>query len=49
MDNLYDIDKIKEAFLRAEGLKLSPVKDILGDGFSYLEIRLARIFIDRES
>jgi len=39
-------EKIRSAFFRTGGLKLSPVKEILGDDFSYLEIRLARLFIE---
>jgi len=36
---------IKSAFERAGGSALSPVKTILGDDYSYDEIRLARIFL----
>jgi hypothetical protein len=42
-------EKIKKAFLKTGDLKLSPVKDMLGDSFSYLEIRLARLFIKKTS
>jgi len=38
-------DKIKLAFAQTGDTKLSPVKNILGDSFSYREIRLARLFI----
>jgi len=38
-------DKIKLAFAQMGDTKLSPVKNILGDSFSYREIRLARLFI----
>ena len=38
-------EKIKKTFEKTGELKLSPVKEILGDEFSYLEIRLARLFI----
>ncbi|MFZ5453613.1 MAG: DNA helicase RecQ [Thermodesulfobacteriota bacterium] len=37
--------KIKDAFQRSGGMNLSPVKEILGEDFSYEEIRLARLFI----
>ncbi len=39
-------EKIKKVFLKTGELKLSPVKEILGEDFSYLEIRLARLFIE---
>lgn len=38
-------NKIKQAFFQTKDLKLSPVKEILGDDFSYKEIRLARLFL----
>lgn len=38
-------DKIKLAFAKTGDLKLGPVKKILGDDYSYREIRLARLFI----
>ena len=38
-------DRIKTAFKNFDDFKLSPVKEILGDDFSYDEIRLARIFL----
>lgn len=41
-------EKIKEAFAKTKDTKLSPVKEILGDDFSYREIQLARIFINNE-
>ena len=37
--------KIRSAFLNAHSYKLSPVKSLLGDDFSYEEIRLARLFL----
>lgn len=40
--------KIKWAFAQVDDLKLAPVRDILGDEFSYEEIRLARLFLDRD-
>lgn len=41
-------EKIKEAFLKTGDLKLLPVKEILGDDFSYREIQLARVFLNSE-
>ncbi|OGH74135.1 MAG: ATP-dependent DNA helicase RecQ [Candidatus Magasanikbacteria bacterium RIFCSPHIGHO2_02_FULL_51_14] len=37
--------RIKDAFANADTAYLSPVKDILGEDFSYDEIRLARLFL----
>jgi len=37
--------QIKTAFIQSKDNKLSPVKTILGDDFSYDEIRLARLFL----
>ena len=37
--------KIKDAFAKSDGLKLSPVREILGSSFSYDELRLARLFL----
>ncbi|OGD67240.1 hypothetical protein A2442_00510 [Candidatus Campbellbacteria bacterium RIFOXYC2_FULL_35_25] len=39
------LKKIKKAFKKSGDTKLTPVKSILGDGFSYEEIRLARLFV----
>ncbi len=41
-------EKIKAAFEQAGASALSPVKAILGDDYSYDEIRLARIFLSKE-
>ncbi|MFH1968281.1 MAG: AAA family ATPase [bacterium] len=38
-------DKIRIAFADTGEFKLSPVKEILGDDFSYEEIKLARLFL----
>lgn len=38
-------DKIRSAFQLSGGMALRPVKDILGDTFSYNQLRLARIFL----
>ncbi len=40
--------RIKAAFEQADGPALSPVRTILGDDYSYDEIRLARIFLSME-
>ncbi len=40
--------KIERAFEQSGERKLSPVKDILGDDFSYHEIRVARLFLARD-
>jgi len=40
--------RIKSAFEQAGGSTLSPVKTILGDDYSYDEIRLVRIFFSKE-
>ncbi|MFC1617840.1 DNA helicase RecQ [Patescibacteria group bacterium] len=37
--------KIKSAFAKSGDTRLSPVRDILGDDFSYDEIKLARLFL----
>jgi len=41
------LEKIKEAFKKSGGLLLSPVRKILGEEYSYDEIRFARIFLNR--
>lgn len=38
-------EKIRLTFQQTGDLKLSPVKEILGEDFSYREIRLARLFL----
>ena len=43
------LKKISAAFEVSGGPLLAPVRKILGDGFSYEELRLARIFIKSES
>ena len=40
------LEKIKTAFVRSGGQALSPVKAMLGDSFSYEELRLARLIIN---
>ena len=40
-------EKIKEAFKKTGGFTLSPVREILGDSYSYDELRWARIFLNR--
>ncbi len=39
------LEKIKRAFKKSGDTKLTPVKEILGDEFSYDELRLARLFL----
>lgn len=41
-------EKIKEAFLKSRDVKLKPTREILGNGFSYEEIRLARLILRQE-
>ena len=43
--DLNRFNQIKAAFIQSKDNKLSPVKIILGDDYSYDEIRLARLFI----
>lgn len=38
--------KIKAAFTRVNDTKLSPVRELLGDDFSYEELRIARLFLN---
>lgn len=38
--------KIKNAFEKSGGSKLSPVREILGEEFSFEELRLARLFLE---
>lgn len=40
--------QIKAAFIKSDGLNLSPVREILGDSFSYGELRLARLFLNAD-
>ena len=40
--------RIKAAFAKTHDVTLSPVKAILGEAYSYDEIRLVRIFLSRE-
>ena len=39
------ITKIRAAFQSSPALHLSHVRDLLGEGYSYSEIRLVRIFL----
>lgn len=43
--NVEDLEIIREAFSENEDWKLSPVKQELGDRFSFDELRLARVFL----
>lgn len=40
------LDKILKAFKKVEGAKLTPVKEMLGDDFSYDELKIARLFLE---
>jgi uncharacterized protein YpbB len=40
-------EKIKMAFKKSENLFLTPAREILGDDFSYQEIRIARLFLTK--
>ena len=42
-------DAIKEAFAKSGGTLLSPVKEILGDDYSYDEIRLVWLYLEQEN
>ena len=41
-------DAIRAAFVESGGTFLSPVKEILGDDYSYDEIRLVWLFLDQQ-
>ena len=41
------MEKIKSAFRKSGGTALSPVREILGEEFSYDELKVARMFLDR--
>ena len=41
-------DAIRAAFVESGGTFLSPVKEILGDDYSYDEIRLVWLYLDQE-
>ncbi len=41
------LSKILKAFKKSKDTKLTPVKEILGGGFGYDEVRLARLFIEK--
>ncbi|MBU0732357.1 DNA helicase RecQ [Patescibacteria group bacterium] len=40
------LNKIKQAFLQADGPQLKPIRDILGDDYSYDELKMARMFLN---
>ncbi|MDD4607328.1 MAG: AAA family ATPase [Patescibacteria group bacterium] len=44
-----DLEKIKMAFYQLDTRQLTPVKEFLNDQFSYKELRLARLFLDKDS
>ena len=39
------MEKIAQAFQKSGGTALSPVREILGEEFSYDELRVARLFL----
>lgn len=41
-------EKIKSAFRKTNDRKLAPVRELLGEDFSYDELRLARLFLEEE-
>jgi len=41
-------EKIKSAFTRSEGLALSPIKEILGEEYTYDDLKLVRIFLNKD-
>ena len=43
--NKKHLNKIQEAFRKSEQLNLSPVKETLGEKYSYDELRIARLFL----
>lgn len=42
------LQEIESAFSQAKGWNLSPAREILGEDFSYLELRLGRLFLMRK-
>lgn len=38
-------EKIKSAFQKSGGMNLSPVRGIIGEQFSYEELRIVRLFL----
>jgi len=40
------MEKIKNAFQQSDSMNLSPVREILGEDFSYDELRLVRLFLE---
>ncbi len=38
-------EQIKSAFQKTGGIALSPVRDVLGEDFSYEELRVGRLFL----
>ncbi|MFH1402504.1 MAG: AAA family ATPase [Patescibacteria group bacterium] len=43
--DIADFEKIKEAWAKTKGDKLTPVKKILGDAYSFEDIRVVRLFL----
>ncbi len=44
-DDIKDFEKIKKAWKKTKGDKLTPVKKILGNKYSFEDIRVARLFL----
>lgn len=44
-DDIKDFEKIKKAWEKTKGDKLTPVKKILGDKYSFEDIRIVRLFL----
>ena len=42
------VTRITEAFAQTESRNLTPVKDLLGDDYSYDELRLVRAWLDQQ-
>ena len=42
------VNRITEAFAQTESWILTPVKELLGDDFSYEEVRLVRAWLDQQ-
>ena len=38
-------EKMKEAFKKSGGTKLTPVRELLGETYNFEELRLARLFL----
>ena len=43
------MEKITEAFKKSGGFALTPVREILGEEYSFEELRLARFFLNKNN